>query len=104
MAPAGGYAAGVSIHFPISTPADVNVDFRTNLAMVNLETSSITVTVTSGGSIQAQTVPAGSYVQINNVGSWPDLPSGFTTVAVSGNGCWAGAVSTIDPSLGDPTT
>ena len=104
VAPGAGYAAGVAIDFPISAPADIETDFRSNLAVVNLETSPITVTVASGTSSRTQDVSAGSYVQINDIGMWLGLSAGYTTVTVTGTGRWAGTVSTIDPGLGDPTT
>jgi autotransporter-associated beta strand protein len=104
VAPQCGFAARTGIAFPVSTPTDVATDFRSNLAVVNLETTAITLTVTSGGLSQLESVPAGSYVQVNGVGSWLGLASGWATITVTGDGRWSGVVSTIDPTLGDPTT
>ncbi len=104
VAPDGGSSAGDAVAFPVSAPTDIATDFRSNLTVVSLDASPLTVTVTALGLSRSQEVPAGASAQVNDVGSWLDLPSGRATVTVAGDGRWAGLVSTVDPGLGDPTT
>jgi hypothetical protein len=98
------FAAHSAVAFPFSSPATIARDFRSNLMLVNLETVDITVTVTSGELTTARTVPAGAYVQVDNLGGALGAPAGFGTAVVVADGTWFGVISTIDPFTGDPTT
>jgi hypothetical protein len=103
--PAGGGFSSIEQRvFPISTPADIKREFRSNLMLVSLDTSDITVTMTVGILTATKVVPAGAYVQINNLGAFLGLPPGVAAVTVSASGPWYAAVATIDPFTGDPTT
>jgi hypothetical protein len=103
--PAGGGFSSIEQRvFPISTPADIKREFRSNLMIVNPDTSDITVTMTVGAVTATKGVPAGAYVQINNLGAFLGLPAGVAAVTVSASGPWYAAVATIDPFTGDPTT
>lgn len=102
--PSGGTVAGVEVLFPIARPADKGKDVRSNLLLVNHETFKITCTVTAGATSKTTDVPAGAYAQVNDVGAWLGVPTGWATIAVRANGRWSGTVSTIDPYTGDPTT
>jgi hypothetical protein len=104
VSPGAGFAPNAAIVFPFATPADIKRDFRSNLMLVNLGSSDLTVTITAGASAGTQVVPAGAYVQINNLGAFLGASAGFSTAHVSADGEWFGAISTIDPYTGDPTT
>jgi hypothetical protein len=102
--PGAGFAPNSPIMFPFSTPTDIKRDFRSNLMLVNLGASDVTVTIINGASVATQVVPAGAYVQINNLGAFLGASPGFGAAQVSADGEWFGAIATIDPFTGDPTT
>jgi hypothetical protein len=104
ISPEGGYAPGTPVFFPFSTAVDLRKDFRSNLLLVNLESTAVKFTVSSGTVAKEITVSAGAYTQIDNLGAWLGTPAGFRTAGVVANGRWAGSISTIDPVTGDPTT
>lgn len=99
-----GVSAGKPVLFPFSSPADPRTASRSNLAVLNLETRSITVTMRSGDRLGTRTVPARSYVQVDNLGAFLGTPIGTEPVWVSADGRWAATISTIDPFTGDPLT
>jgi hypothetical protein len=90
--------------FPLSSPASIGTDFRSNFLVYNHETRAITCTLASGNAKGTVQVPAGAFVQQDNLGDFLGLPPGTATVQVTADGRWSGMVSTIDPYLGDPTT
>jgi hypothetical protein len=95
--------AGAVAAFPVSATADVTRGFRSNLLLTNVESRSVTLTVTSGSASSTITISPGAFVQQNDVGAWLGLSAGTKTVQVSGDGRWTGLVTTIDPTFGDPT-
>jgi len=90
--------------FPIATPADVKMDFRSNLLLVNLENTKTTFRLATVGGVTSYDVQASTYAQINDIRSLLHAAAGTGVLAVSAAGRWSGTVSTIDPVLGDPTT
>lgn len=104
MLPASGTRPGVEVLFPVSTPADIARQPRSNLLLYNYEGRDTTVTVRSGTVSRTVVLAPGVYDQLNNVGAWLGLPPGWGTVTVSADGFWVGTVSTVDAPLGDPTT
>jgi hypothetical protein len=97
--------AGEPRLFPVvSTPDDPTADFRSNLLLVNHEGVTLAVTITALGNVRTVFVPPGAYMQLNEIGSWLDLPPGWAVASLKANGRWSGVVSTIDPVSGDPTT
>ncbi len=102
--PAGGFAPLERVVFPYHATADVTADFRSNFLLLNLETRDIVVSLRSGSITKTQTVPAGSFVQINNLGAFLGAAAGAGSVWVTADGRWTGSVATIDPSTNDPTT
>ncbi len=104
VVPGVAHGRGAGVSFPATTPADVNRDFRSNLLVTNHETATITLTISSGTASRTLEVPAGTFLQQNNVGAWLGLQAGVSTLTVTGTGRWTGMVATIDPFLGDPTT
>ncbi|HPW54384.1 MAG TPA: hypothetical protein PLP31_01470 [Thermoanaerobaculaceae bacterium] len=99
-----GVSANTPVLFPFESPADPRTGFRSNLAVLNLETRDITVTMRAGSRTGSKPVPAGSYVQVDNLGGFLGTPIGTEPVWVSADGRWAGTISTIDPVTGDPMT
>ena len=104
IADSDGYIAGAEILFPITTPANQASDFRSNLLLLNLETTPITVTLAAGSKSTTRVVAGGTYTQLNNVGGLLSLPAGVAVLKATATGRWAGTVSTVDPVSGDPTT
>ncbi|MGE5156359.1 MAG: hypothetical protein ACM3JP_02560, partial [Betaproteobacteria bacterium] len=102
--PDGGYGPGEQVVFPFSTAPDIKTAFRSNLLLVNLDTVAITVTLRAGATSKTTSVPAGAYAQIDNLGAFLGTPAGFAVVWARADGRWAGAISTVDPVTGDPTT
>ena len=102
--PGTGFGPGAPVSYPVTTPADVSRDFRSNLLVYNHEARTVTLTLAAGAASRTLDVPAGMFIQANNVGAWLGLPAGVATVSISGTGRWSGIVSTIDPLCGDPTT
>ena len=98
------FSPGAQVVFPINTPADVNTEFRSNLLLLNLESTSVTFTLSSGTVSRSYDVPAGVFAQISGLGAWLGLSPGTSMLTVTANGRWSGIVTTIDPVLGDPTT
>lgn len=101
---ADGTPAAEPVLFPFESPADPKTGFRSNLAVLNLETRDITVTMRSGDRLGTKVVPARSYVQVDNLGAFLGTPIGTEPVWVSADGRWAATISTIDPFTGDPMT
>ena len=102
--PATAFSAGAPVLFPISTPADVKAEFRSNLLLLNLETTAVTFTLASGATSKTYDVPAGVFAQISGIGAFLGLSPGRTMLTVTATGKWSGMVATVDPVLGDPTT
>jgi hypothetical protein len=102
--PGGGYGPDEVVVFPFSTAPDVKTAFRSNMLLVNLEAAPITASLVAGGVVKTTAVPAGAYVQIDNLGAFLKTPAGFGTVRVTATGRWFAVVSTVDPVTGDPTT
>jgi hypothetical protein len=102
--PETAFPLGAQVLFPINTPADSKTEFRSNLLLLNLESTPVTFTLMSGFTVKTYEVPAGVFAQLDRIGSWMGLPSGPAMLTVTANGSWSGMVSTIDPVLGDPTT
>ncbi|GEM_PF-657323 len=99
-----GFGADTPVLFPFESPADPRTGFRSNLAVLNLEGRDITLTMRSGDRTGTRSVPARSYVQVDNLGAALGAPIGTEAVWVSADGSWAGTISTIDPFTGDPLT
>jgi hypothetical protein len=102
--PDAGFRADEVVVFPFSKPGDPKLEFRSNLLLVNLETVPITLTLRAGSLEKTKTIPAGTYAQVDNVGSFLGAPGGFGVVRVRATGRWSGTMSTVDPFTGDPTT
>jgi hypothetical protein len=102
--PDGGYAPGEVVAFPFSTPADIRTGFRSNVLLVNLDVVPITATFAIAAATKAVEVPAGAYVQVDNLGAFLGAQPGVGTARVTATGRWYAVVSTIDPATGDPTT
>ncbi|GBC79135.1 hypothetical protein HRbin09_00349 [bacterium HR09] len=99
-------AVGSSIPVALSvySPTSPQTDFRSNLVVQNLENRDITLSLRAGVTEKSQVIKANSYTQIDNLGNFMGLPPGAATVWAQANGRWLGAMSTIDPVTGDPTT
>jgi hypothetical protein len=104
VAAADAVPAGAVRLFPVAAPADEATGFRSNLLLVNHESTVLPITVTATGHARTVFILAGAYEQLNSVGSWLGLEPGWCVVSVKANGRWSGVVSTIDPVSGDPTT
>lgn len=98
------FGAATDVLYPITTPANQATEYRSNLLLVNLETTPITFTLSAGGTSTTKTVPGGTYTQVDKVGTFLQLPAGLAVLDVRATGRWAGTVSTVDPGSGDPTT
>lgn len=103
-APQTAFAAATDVLFPITTPANQATEYRSNLLLLNLESTPITFTLSAGGKSTTRTVSGGTYTQVDKVGTFLQLPAGLAVLAVRATGRWAGTVSTVDPGSGDPTT
>jgi len=99
-----GVSAAIPVALPFRSAASIQTDFRSNLVVQNLEERDITLSILAGATEKTQLVKALSYVQIDNLGAVLGVPPGSSTAWVQADGRWAGAVSTIDPFTGDPTT
>ncbi|MCU0293347.1 MAG: YCF48-related protein [Thermoanaerobaculaceae bacterium] len=97
-------AAGEVRLFPVRTSSAPPAGSRTNLLLQSFDASPITVNVTSGELSRTVSVPAGTYGQVNDVGTWLGLDPDTAVIRVSANGRWTGTVSLIDGMCGDPTT
>jgi hypothetical protein len=95
---------GAFVVLPFQSPASVLSGFRSNLVLLNLEDHDITVSLRAGGATKEQAVPAGSYLQIDKLGAFLDMPVGVSCVWATADGRWSTAISTIDPITNDPTT
>jgi len=104
VVPGVAYGAGAHVSFPVNATADVTTGFRSNFLVYNHEARDTTLTFVTAGSTKAVVVPAGSFVQQDNLGSYLGLPPGAAHVSVSADGRWSAIVTAIDPYLGDPTT
>jgi PKD repeat protein len=98
------FNAATEVLFPVTTPASTTTDFRSNLLLLNLDSTQTTITLRAGNVTRTKDIPGLTYTQINNVGTWLGLPAGLRVLSVKGTGRWAGTVSTIDPGSQDPTT
>lgn len=99
-----GFSADTPVLFPFESPADPRTGFRSNLAVLNLDDRDITLTMRARDRTGTRAVPAGSYVQVDNLGAFLGTPIGTEPVWISADGRWAGTISTIDPFTGDPMT
>lgn len=101
---AESFAPGELVVFPVHAGADVEQEARSNLLLTNLEAAPLDLTLRCNGVTKTTTVPAGTYLQLDNVGHVLGLAGGVAVVEVQGPGRWSGSVSTVDPDSGDPTT
>jgi hypothetical protein len=98
------FAAGESAYFPIAGGADVQHTSRSNLLVTNLESTALDLTLRCNGTARTVTVPARTYIQLDNIGQTLGLASSVAALEITGPGRWSGSVSTVDPGSGDPTT
>lgn len=90
--------------FAIHTPLNSQVEPRSNLLLLSLDSAVQTVHVKVGNIERTTELQPGVFSQISNVGAWVGAPSGDVTLEVYSNGLWAGYISSVDATTGDPTT
>jgi len=90
--------------FAIHTPLNSQVEPRSNLLLLSLDTAVQTVHIKVGNTERTTDLQPGVFSQINNVGAWVGAPTGNATLEVYSSGLWAGYVSSVDATTGDPTT
>jgi|GEM_PF-5883145 len=95
---------GTTALFPVSVPATLDSGFRSNLILQSLGSGPQHVTLNIMGTVHTVDLPAGVFLEINNVGSVVGAGTGRWPLTVSSDGSWAGFISTVDPVTGDPTT
>jgi len=83
------------VDFPYSTPADMERDARSNLILVNLDTRDVTVTMSQGLITARKTIPAGAFVQIDNLGGFLGAPAGIASAHAVADGRWFGTIMTV---------
>ena len=99
------FQADERVHFPIATATNLETQFRSNLLLLNLESTPIDVTLQSGNATKVISLPGRTYRQLDQVGKQQlGLPAGTSMLTVHATGTWVGYVSTVDPITGDPTT
>lgn len=99
------FAAGERVLFPLATATNLLTQFRSNLLLLNLESTPIDVTLQSGNASKVISLPGRTYRQLDQVGKQQlGLPAGTSLLEVRATGKWVGYVSTVDPVTGDPTT
>ena len=96
--PEQAIAANEEVDFPFSTPADLERDVRSNLILVNLDTRDVTVTLSLGLFTALKTIPAGAFVQIDNLGGFLGTPAGIASAHAVADGRWFGTLMTVRPS------
>lgn len=104
VTPSLAVGSSIPVALPMYAPTSPQADFRSNLVVQNLEDRDITLSLRVGQVEKLQVIKANAYTQIDNLGSFMGLPPGPATVWAQASGRWLGAVSTIDPVTGDPTT
>ena len=104
VVPGVAYGSGARVSFPVHTAANVSTGFRSNLLVYNHEARSISLSVKAAGLVKSLAVPAGAFLQQDNLGAFLGLAPGTATASASANGRWSAIVTAIDPYLGDPTT
>jgi len=104
--PGSALAPGEEILFPVSNPEDPATGFRSNLIVQNLSQDQTACTLRTGTSSSTISVPAGTYVQYDNVPTIlrPIPPAGEEMLTLSCDQEVSAFVTTIDPLTGDPTT
>jgi hypothetical protein len=95
---------GQTALFPIHTPANMNTEFRSNLAVIGLGTDVQNLTLTINGVSRTLPLQPGVYSQVSNVGAYVGANPGDATLSITSDGTWAGYVTSIDPLTNDPTT
>ncbi len=95
--PGQAIAPNEEVDFPYSTPADNERDARSNLILVNLEARDITVTMTQGSMTARRTIPAGAFVQIDDLGGFLGAPAGIASARAVADGRWFGTITTVRP-------
>jgi VCBS repeat-containing protein len=110
------FSAGQGIVMPFYTPADLQQDFRSNLVLVNFEDTTTELTLSAGGPVKTISIAQSTYLQIDNLAAFlqpaeagtldPAAMAGgqLAAVTITGDGRWAGYITSIDPLTGDPTT
>lgn len=99
------FQANERVLFPIATATNLLTQFRSNLLILNLESTPIDVTMQSGNASKVISLPGRTYRQLDQVGKQQlGLPAGTSMLTVHATGTWVGYVSTVDPVTGDPTT
>ncbi|MGV8041172.1 MAG: hypothetical protein AB2L07_14225 [Thermoanaerobaculaceae bacterium] len=99
------FQADERVLFPIATATNLLTQFRSNLLILNLESTPIDVTLQSGNASKVISLPGRTYRQLDQVGKQQlGLPAGTAMLTVHATGKWVGYVSTVDPVTGDPTT
>ena len=99
------FQADERVLFPIATATNLLTQFRSNLLILNLESTPIDVTLQSGNATKVISLPGRTYRQLDQVGKQQlGLPAGTFMLTVHATGTWVGYVSTVDPVTGDPTT
>ena len=96
--PEQAIAPNEEVDFPFSTPADLERDARSNLILVNLDTRDVTVTMSLGLFTARKTIPAGAFVQIDNLGGFLGTPAGIASAHAVADGRWFGTLMTVGPS------
>jgi hypothetical protein len=85
------------VDFPFSTPAGIERDARSNLILVNLDARDVTVTLSLGLITARKTIPAGAFVQIDNLGGFLGTPAGIASAHAVADGRWFGTIMTVRP-------
>jgi hypothetical protein len=88
-------APNEEVDFPYSTPADIERDAHSNLILVNLDRRDVTVTISEGSTTTRKTIPAGAFVQIDNLGAFLGTPAGITSAKAVADGRWFGTIMTV---------
>jgi hypothetical protein len=88
-------APNEEVDFPYSTPADMERDVQSNLILVNLDRRDVTVAISQGSITARKTIPAGAFVQIDNLGGFLGAPAGIASAHAVADGRWFGSIMTV---------
>ena len=95
--PERAFARGEQVDFPYAAAADAERADRSDLILVNLDSRDVTVTLSQGPATVRTTVPAGAFVQIDDLGRFLGAPSGIASARVVADGRWLGSMTTVRP-------
>lgn len=98
------FAPGERLYAPISSSRDKLTKPRSNFLAYNPGSQDVMLALNGGGVSRDLIVPAGTYIQVSNIGWWLGTDTELAVMGIAGTGAWFGYVSITDPISNDPTT